>query len=81
MSRMHLLMLSIDESHSRWPGALSLGGKMEEEKKRAIKLKTEIRNTLNEDILGGKLGHRGHDDGEKRDFLRQEERKVVQMLT
>lgn len=28
MSRIHLLMLSMDESHSRWPGALSLRGKM-----------------------------------------------------
>ena len=26
MSRIHLLMLLIDESHSRWPGALSLMG-------------------------------------------------------
>lgn len=59
MSRMHLLMLSIDESHSRWPGALSLGGKMEEKKRRAIKLRTEIRNKMEEDILGGKTGTQG----------------------
>ena len=29
MSRIHWLMLSMDESHSRWPGALSLERKSE----------------------------------------------------
>lgn len=40
MSRIHLLMLSIDESHSRCPGALSLRSRR---RRRAITwLKTEI---------------------------------------
>ena len=39
ISRIHLLMLSIDESHSRWPGALSLRMKWEQEKKRQRAIK------------------------------------------
>lgn len=39
ISRIHLLMLSIDESHSRWPGALSLRMKWGQEKKRQRAIK------------------------------------------
>lgn len=53
MSRIHLLMLSIDESHSRWPGALSLRIKWEQEKRRNRAVKwsqTKMRVKLKDDV-------------------------------
>lgn len=64
MSRIHLLMLSIDESHSRWPGALSL--RMTENRGRAEKkkchetkwekMKDDIWSRQKEDVHTGKKG-------------------------
>lgn len=44
MSRIHLLMLSMDESHSRWPGALSLriNGEQKQEKTKALTQKNDL---------------------------------------
>lgn len=57
MSRIHLLMLSMDESHSRWPGALSLWGKRkpdETAKKQKEKLQDDV---LEVGGGGGKIGN------------------------
>lgn len=52
MPRIHLLMLSIDESHSRCPGALSLRSRRTgKRRRRAITwLKTEIRVKLKDGV-------------------------------
>lgn len=51
MSRIHLLMLSIDESHSRWPGALSLQTGEEKKGTRKTKMSNEERKRPEEEML------------------------------
>lgn len=51
MSRIHLLMLSIDESHSRWPGALSLQTGEEKKRTRKTKMSNEERKRPEEEKL------------------------------